>query len=147
MPTSVQIVKTKFPNVEYVKNAERGVSVQVRREDTQGARARDHADCVFARACVRELHAEGALVSVGVVYVIKGDTAIRYHTPQALSRELVSFDRGAGFSVGEYLLNAAPERAARGTRKKRVRKQGRLAQNRPPVHMTSGIRLKLQDLA
>lgn len=110
MPSSLRIVQRFFPNVQTVKPAPQSVQIHVRSRDCTGAQTKAHDACAMARACKRDLHLDGAVVSLGAAYLIRGIRATRYVVPQAVSREIVSFDRGSGFQPGVYTLNPPPVR-------------------------------------
>jgi len=105
MSDALSIVKEFFPNVLTVKDAKEPITVQVTKGDNNSAKVRDHKACAMAVACKRAEHADGVIVSVMTAYVIKGTTATRYHLPNSVSREVVSFDRHAGFAPGEYQMS------------------------------------------
>jgi hypothetical protein len=42
---------------------------------------------------------------VSKAYVIQGQTAYRFNLPESVAREVVSFDRDAGFDPGVYTMN------------------------------------------
>jgi len=46
------------------------------------------------------------IIGLTTSYIIRGNTATRYGNPETVSREIVSFDRKAGFDEGIYLLSA-----------------------------------------
>jgi len=144
MPDSLQIVKRLFPDVERVKNASKDITIEVMKSDVQKGQTKNHKECVMANACKRALKLDGAVVSVGTVYLIKDDVATRYRVPQSLSREIVSFDRGGSFAPGQYDLRQPEPTAPRGsgTRHKGNPRMG----NKAPHHVTAGIRTSLLAL-
>src|SRR5262245_30989253 len=111
MPDSLQIVQKFYPDVRRVKDAKSDVQLEVTKGDVNGGNLKDHKGCVMARACKRALKCDGAIVSTGTIYLVNDDEATRYRVPQAVSREIVAFDRGGKFSPGEYTLKK-PERIA-----------------------------------
>jgi hypothetical protein len=58
----------------------------------------------MAVACKRITKADGVIVAISTAYIIKGKKAYRYEVPKSVQREIVSFDRDAGFAPGEYEL-------------------------------------------
>lgn len=98
----------------------------------------------MAVACKRKMHADGVIVSMETAYVIKGNKAVRYRVPPSVQREIVSFDREAGFAAGEYMLattlpcnrlgESEPDRGPH------LRTNGKAPKFR---HMTTGIRTVL----
>lgn len=104
--TALDIVKRFYPNVTTVKDASRPLTVRVTEADVRASKKKDHSGCAVAKACLRFKPVDGAIVSVSTAYLIKGNSAIRYKVPQAVAREIISFDRAAVFSPGEYTLNS-----------------------------------------
>jgi hypothetical protein len=109
MPSALSIVKQFFPKVTKVNDADKPISIEVTKADNNSAQVRNHNACAMAVACKRKLKLDGVIVSIGTIYTIKGDTATRYRVPQSVSREIVSFDRDAGFSEGEYQIVPVPK--------------------------------------
>lgn len=105
MPNSLRIVQKFFPDVEAVTQAKKSVHIEVTSADSAIGRGKAHHACAMARACKRTLKLDGAIVSLGTAYLVKGTQATRYTVPQVVSREIVSFDRGSGFAPGLYTLN------------------------------------------
>jgi len=106
MANARTIVNQFFPKVTKINDADEALEIQVNKRDCNSARVRDHGECALAVAAKRIAHMDGAIVSISTAYLIKGDTATRYHLPASASREIVSFDRDAGFDAGTYVLNA-----------------------------------------
>lgn len=102
--TALRNVQKFFPKVTKVVDATRDVEVEVTPSDVSASKKREHAVCAMAVACKRKTHATGVIISRAVAYVIKGRRAERYLVPASVAREIVSFDRGAGFEPGEYKL-------------------------------------------
>ena len=139
MPDALRIVKQFFPDVERVKDARADVEIEVTKADTNSAAVKNHKACAMAVACKRAMRVDGAIVSLGTVYLIKDDEATRYRVPQSVSRELVAFDRGGSFAPGEYTLKK-PERASQ-RKPRQDHKTGRRTQS--PRHVTANIRTAL----
>ena len=97
-------VKRYFPQVKHVRDAKEPLDVHVSLGDVKNSKRKALAGCALAVACKRENSLDGAIVSRARVYLIKGDEAVRYKTGCRIEREIVSFDRGAGFEPGEYTL-------------------------------------------
>jgi hypothetical protein len=104
MIRSLSIVKKYFPKVEKVEDGDAPIVVEVTNADSNTAAVRNHEACAMAVACKRKMKADGVIISIATAYIIKGKTAIRYGVPNAVQREIVSFDRDAGFAAGEYQL-------------------------------------------
>jgi hypothetical protein len=134
MPNMLAVISKAYPQVKRLKDAKRSIEVEVTRADGKAARKRDHHGCAMAEACKRSFKLDGAMVGGTIAYMIKGATAYRYEVPESVGREIVSFDRGAGFMTGKYQL--APMSP---TRRFGVRKQ----QN-PPRGDGTGKRMKFK---
>ncbi len=116
MSTAVEIVKRYFPNVTSVVDAKEGIVIEVTDKDNKSALVRNHKACAMAVACKKKMKADGVIVSISKAYVIQGNVAYRYEVSQHAEREIVSFDRNAGFHPGEYKLNAPGPRSKLGAR-------------------------------
>jgi hypothetical protein len=55
-----------------------------------------------------------------VAYVVHGEKATRYKVPATLTREQVSFDRGAEFAPGAYHLSRVNPSSRQGADRSRV---------------------------
>ena len=97
-------VRRMFPNVKHAFDADKPVEISVDRKDCKGAKRLNPSECALAIAGRRELKADGVIIGMSSSYVVKGDTAIRFATPESVQREIVSFDRHQDFSPGEYYL-------------------------------------------
>lgn len=106
MADALTIVQKFFPKVATVEDAKRGIWVEVTEQDSTSSDAKSHKSCVMAVACKRKQRADGVIISLATAYVVKGSVATRYKIPDSVSREIISFDRGASFSPGEYMLTA-----------------------------------------
>jgi hypothetical protein len=143
MKSALSIVREFFPGVKSVKDAKHKIIVEVTRNDNNSAKVRDHKACAMAVACKRMTKADGVIVSVKTAYIITGSVATRFFLPERISREVVSFDRNAGFATGEYQMN--PPRESRrlggysGGQKSTKGNGGTIRRK----HMTSGIRTVL----
>jgi hypothetical protein len=104
MPNALGIVQKFFPGVTTVQDASKDVVIEVTKKDEASAHRRSHKTCAMAVACKRKFESDGVIVSLKTAYVIDGSTATRYHLPENVSREVVSFDREAGFAPGEYQM-------------------------------------------
>jgi hypothetical protein len=93
-----------FPTVKIVQDAKDAIELSVNRKDCKEATKMDPTNCAMARAARRELKADAAIIGISTSYIIKGDTATRYATPESVKREIVSFDRHSDFAPGDYYL-------------------------------------------
>ena len=97
-------LRQNFPNVRHVVDATSGVQVEVSSRDSQEGQKNQPTECAMAKALRRDSHADGVVIGLSRSYVIKGDTAIRYMTPETVAREITSFDRHQDFAPGTYAL-------------------------------------------
>jgi hypothetical protein len=112
---ALSIVRKYFPEVTSVEDSEHDIRVEVTKRDEAVATKKSHKTCAMAVACKRKLDLDGVIVSVKTAYMIKGKKAIRFSVPEHVSREVVSFDRGAGFEPGEYKLNKPTTKLGEGS--------------------------------
>jgi hypothetical protein len=115
MPVSLQIVQKFYPEVTKVVDARADLIFNLRASDVKSAKAKKHDGCALAQACKRQCHVDGAIVSTRTAYLISGTKATRYYVPESVSREIVAFDRGAGFELGAYCLQKPYKYAPRGS--------------------------------
>lgn len=101
---AVTAVRKFFPKVSKVVDATQAIEINVKNRDCNSAEVKNHNECAMAKACKRQLHIDGAVISVGTAYLVKGDTATRYRIPERISREIIAFDRNGGFMPGQYKL-------------------------------------------
>jgi len=98
------IVRKFFPGVTEVNDGEKRIAVDVTIRDSNKSVALDHRHCALAIACKRSQHADGVIIGTKTAYIIKGKIATRYELLESTAREIVSFDRKAGFAPGLYDL-------------------------------------------
>jgi arginase family enzyme len=97
-------IRKLFPQVQSVVDSDVTIEVSVNRKDCKDATKMNPSNCALARATKRELHADGVIIGLSSSYVIKGDVAVRFATPESVQREIISFDRHQDFATGEYTL-------------------------------------------
>ena len=97
-------VKRLFPQVTSAIDSTKPVEVSVSAKDCRDAEKLNPSECALAHAAKRELHADAVIIGMSTSYVIKGKTAVRFHTPESVRREIVSFDRHQDFAPGDYYL-------------------------------------------
>jgi hypothetical protein len=143
-PMALAIVRKYFTKVEEVREATEPIEIEVTAQDSNSAAVRNHESCAMAVACKRTTKADGVIVSMQVAYIIKGKVATRYQLPESVSREIVSFDREAGFAPGHYRLIVAPPTERLENLK--YKKSGTNKTTGKPIrhfHRTTGIRTVL----
>ena len=101
--TKKQRLFEKWPVVDAAEDAH----IVITPHDVKTSKQKDPGHCAAALAGRREFHTE-VRVHLSRTYVkdTKQRRWIRYITPEQISREIISFDRGAGFEPGEYELRA-----------------------------------------
>lgn len=97
-------IKRAFPNVKKIIDARHSLEVHVTSKDCKNGRKMSSSDCALAQAVKREFKADAAIIGLGTSYIIKGDKATRFETPERIGREIVSFDRNQDFAEGSYTL-------------------------------------------
>lgn len=113
--SAIGIVRKYHPNVRRVVDAKEPLRIRVTEDDCKKARRKAPDACAMAKACERKY--DGAIISLATAYIIKGDKATRYHVPQSIARELISFDRHRQFAPGDYRLKAPTPNARLGSKK------------------------------
>ncbi len=143
MPTSLEIVRKFFPEVSAVSDAKKTLHVSVTRKDSNSSTVKNHKGCAMAVACKREHKLDGVVISRKRAYLVKDGKAVRYALPESVSREVVSFDRNAGFAEGEYQLSI-PDKSEP-YQSQRIRKDNRERNGYKAkfVHQSEGIRTAL----
>jgi hypothetical protein len=99
---ALRMLRKYFPKVSSVVDADKGVIVEVTTKDVANSNVKDHTTCALALACTRFFKADGVVIGLTTSYIIKGTMAIRFQNAGTTSREIVSFDRKAGFDTGFY---------------------------------------------
>jgi hypothetical protein len=108
-------IRRLFPNLKSVSDATKPVEVTVKASDCSIAKRMVAFECAMAKAAKRQYHADGAVIGLSYSYIVKGDHATRYRTPESVARKIVSFDRRSDFAPGEYALSPVPPSMRLGT--------------------------------
>lgn len=139
------MVRQYFPKVEMVQDAEKPAIVEVTNADNAHSDVKSHRTCALALACKRFFKADGVIIGITTSWIIRGKVATRYQNAATVSREIVSFDRKAGFDTGRYLLVPASATARLGTdRSSNPKRSGRSSgKPRPFRHYTRNVRTAL----
>lgn len=96
-----------------VIDADKNMHLSISASDVKHAKKNDPANCAAAIACKKKLNKE-VRVFLTRTYVKEKKNWVRFITPEAISREIVAFDRGSAFEPGEYKMNAPYETARLG---------------------------------
>ncbi len=146
--SAIARLQKSFPNVKEVVDATEDTDIVVTKGDTTTKAVRNHKECALAQACRRVFAAEGAVINVTSAYIIQGKTAYRYKLPESVSREIVSFDREAGFEPGTYHLHTPPPSSRLGVAARTGSRAGYKKGNGRPYksyHFTDKVR-RVTDL-
>lgn len=131
-----------FPDVKFVEESDKYVTVRVSKNDCNGAKEMDPTNCALARAVKKEFSADGVVIGMSTSYVINGKKAIRFETPMAVRQEIISFDRHHDFEPGEYYLKPASKSNKLGAEnvKKQKDERTRHDNNVRTYHRTARVR-------
>lgn len=88
-----------------IVNAKRPLVLAILPEDIKRGKKMDPATCAIACAARRVFHTAEVRVHLSRIYVLQGKHWVRYMTPASLRSELIAFDRGGTFAVGEHWLS------------------------------------------
>lgn len=136
-------VQKFFPGVTQVVDANRPTKIEVTKQDASSKGLKNHEACALAVACKNRFHLDGVIISRTTAYLVKGKKARRFQLPPSVGREIVSYDRGAGFAPGTYTLSAVTKNKRMGARQsKSVSKTGAGAAKQFR-HITTGVRTVL----
>ncbi len=91
-----------------VIDATRNLQLDITKSDVSKSKKNDPANCAAAVCAKRELHKE-VRVFLSRTYVKEKNHWTRYLNPEAISREIISFDRGSSFEPGRYVATAPTE--------------------------------------
>ena len=140
--TALEIVRKFHPEVTTVRDANKDIMISVTSKDVNSSEVKKHKNCALAVACKRQF--DGAIVSLKTTYLIRGTVATRYLTTESASREIVSFDRKGGFSVGDYKLKKPSPTLRLGSGRQPSEKGGNRKQSPPRFqHRTDNVREKI----
>ncbi len=138
----LNVVRRFFPQVTSVVDATHNAAIEVTAKDASSKAVKDHNGCAMAVACKRKFHLDGVIISRSVAYLVKGKQARRFKLPESVSREVVSFDRGASFAPVKYTLSAVPDSGKMNARTGRVDKRTGTGPSVPKRfrHLTAHVR-------
>lgn len=120
-----------------VVDAPKKLAINISASDCKKGAGKNPAACAAARACVRQLAGVvEARVHLGRVYLKTKDKWFRYRTPGSIRSEVISFDRGGGFTPGDYTLTPTEPTNNRYSAGSYTGKPKR----RMPYHIVTGVR-------
>lgn len=122
-----------------VKDAANPLMIHIKQCDITGSKKADASNCAAARALKREVGSE-AKVFMTRTYVKVGKVWARFVTPESITREIVSFDRGAQFEPGEYVLKPPSKTERLDHRSKPTGPKKKQSTSTKPRHVTASVR-------
>jgi hypothetical protein len=136
-------LKKLYPNVEHAVDASKPIEILVDADDCKKAERLNPTECALARAAKRELKADGVIIGMQSSYIIKGNVAVRFATPESVRREIVSFDRHQDFAPGEYYLTpkSPSMKLGKNYHPDRNYKGGKIKDARRKHHMSARVRI------
>lgn len=137
---ALNIVRKYFRGVESVVDGHKRIEIEVTKRDNDESTPLAHDVCAFAVACKRSLQADAVLVGMRTAYVVYGKKAVRYRLLESTAREIVSFDRKAGFYTGRYPLLPPSESERLGHYHKGTNNNQTGRKIRPMRHITANTR-------
>lgn len=145
---ALRMINSFFGKVAKVVDADKQMVVNVTRADIEKSHMKNHKTCALAVCCQRSFHADGVIIGLTTAYIIKGNTAYRFKLTGTISREITSFDRGAGYDEGEYLLVPPPPSSRLGAGRPSVAPGGATTGKGPKHfrHITGRVRTTLQQV-
>jgi len=143
----LKALKQYWPEVERVVDATKKLIIHVNGDDVSGAKPKDAANCVMARACQREQQVDAVLVFPTRAYILQRTLATRFVVPESMTREIAVLDRGGRPLPGQFHFAAPAPRARMGEDITPPRAPGAKDGSRPhpkPIHLrTEGLRHSL----
>lgn len=135
-----KILKTRTFEGLPVVDATHDIALHVLSIDVKNAKKNDPKSCAAAKAGQRELKKD-VRVFITRTYVKEKNHWVRYKTPESVSREIVSFDRGSSFEPGTYIVKTPHESMKLGYNRGRNDTHPRTGNKNPkPRHVTAMIR-------
>lgn len=131
-------VRRLFPEVTVCRDASKAVFITVNRRDCKAGKRLRQSECALAVATKRELHVDGVIIGMASSYIIKGNEAVRFDTPERVRREIVSFDRHQDFAPGDYML--VPKSPAQRLGSHSGTQSGSRSKSTRVVHRTARVR-------
>lgn len=143
--------KSKFTNHNRtfeglpVVDANEDIALVIKKEDVNKSKVKDPAACAAALAGRREFKTDvRVFLTRTFIKDNKNKQWIRFYTPESMSREITSFDRGATFEPGEYKLKSMPMSQRAGYKKPTGPKKetGRPTHKK---HITANVRVNAKN--
>ncbi len=129
------------------EDAKTNLLVTLNQSDITKAKMKDSKNCAFACAVKRQMpNVEKAYFFRSTAWLEMATKIVRYHLPQSVQKEIVSFDRSGMSEVGIYSLTAprgSNTMDRQNTRsKKRIgrHKPGKTGRSQKLIHRTTNIR-------
>lgn len=127
-----------------IVDSKRDVVLEIAAKHIKRAKPMDPTGCAAAICCTdTHVGVVKATINKAIAYLEYSDKILRFTVPNALSREIIAFDRSAPFAEGRYCLKA-PNKASRLGRKQpgkpRTTEDGSRGPLRQQRHVTVMVR-------
>jgi hypothetical protein len=99
-------LRAHHPSLKYVVDGRENVPIIVTARDVGKADRKNRGSCAISVAALRTQQVDNAIISSSRCYLVSNDVAYRYLLGNDSVRELTSFDRGASFTPGTYVMKA-----------------------------------------
>ena len=126
-----------------VRDATKSIVVSVENQDAQAGDRNNPQQCALAKACMRRNIADGAIIGISRIWLIKGNVATRYMTSESVAREITSFDRHQYFAPGkDYVLGKIAPTQKMGATKKYAGSKSKTHGEEPMIHKHKTINIR-----
>lgn len=117
-----------------VRNASKSVKIIISKGDAKFGLSKTPGSCAAARAALRQVpKCTEALIHISRSFLKVGGHWLRFATPKSLRSEIIAFDRGGKFEVGEFMLHPL-SLSTRKTYGKRRGSKPKFQKGRPGFH-------------
>lgn len=130
-------LKKVYPKTTSVVDADNPLIFEVTKEDVRKSTRKDMNNCAIAVACKRGSSGKSpdfVVASRSRVYIITKGEAVRYTMPTNAVREITSFDRGASFTPGIYIIYPLTPAGRLGAQRGKKKRDGGRYSGEPVHH-------------
>lgn len=99
-------LRLHHPSLKHVVDGRENVPVTVTARDVGKSDRKNPSSCAISVAAQRTQKVDNVIISRTRCYLVVNDVAYRYLLGNDSVRELTSFDRGASFTPGTYVMKA-----------------------------------------
>ena len=131
-----------------IVNAAKPLSLNITREDIKSARRKQPSCCVVAQALKRDIGAIEARVHLSRCFIRledKPEVWVRLMTPLSLRTNIIAYDRGGLFELGEFVFvplhkNESARYGKKQSQSKLRNTPKKTKRRHAPIHVMTGIR-------